>query len=320
MRTQIFFLALAIICAGCQKVEKMRTRHIAEEELFEPVKTTLRPETSTRRNIEVQLDDGNILRGIVLRVANPKANVIYFGGSREIAQGATERLMDWSARHNINAICIDYRGYGASSGQSAIKHFFGDALQIYDRTQKVRGDIPTFALGFSIGSLPATYLAANRPVQGLILVAPIPSLLDQTMYPKKKWRQRMRDDGPWYFAPLSPLIKYARDYDIPENSEPIHQILNVTAPLLLMHAERDEAVPPASSKKVYELAPGYKSLLVLPNIQHERLPLLDTTGGLFFSRFLDECLGLGDDSSATVIIEVIDAGAQDNTVSGAEKN
>jgi len=283
----IFLLALIITSSACTYVNETRTYHINDDPLSQPQMTPVRPETWDRRNVDVPLPDGNILRGIAIVRPNPRATAIYFGDDAELAQSATVDITRLSEKYNINVIFVDYRGRGASSGLPAIKYLPGDALHVFDKTSKLRGEIPTFLIGVSLGSIPATYLAANRSVQGLVLIAPISSFGDGDMYPKKQKKSML----PWYLAPAASFVKVKPGFEILENSEPIYQIQHVSAPLLLMHGETDSVIPALCGKKVYEAAPGKKTLLTVPDLGHNEFSLIDGPGGSFLTGFIDDCFG-----------------------------
>jgi pimeloyl-ACP methyl ester carboxylesterase len=292
-------LALTVLALSCEKLETHRTQRMAESELFEPRRTPVRPETSNRRNVQVQLTDGNALRGIAITRPDPLATIMSFGGGAELAQAATTRMMGWAGRYNMNVVFIDYRGYGASSGAPSLRHLTSDALSVFDGTSRIRGETPTFVMGFAIGSIPATYLAAHRPVAGLTLVAPISSLDDEDMYRSKP------SEGPWYLSPFLPMLKTKPDFDVPEDSKPVKLIRQVSAPLLLIHGEADGTVPPRCGQKVYESAPSDKALLMAPGIGHDVSSLLTGLGADAFALFLSERLGIEVGHGETVVEETI---------------
>jgi pimeloyl-ACP methyl ester carboxylesterase len=239
-----------------------------------------------RRNVEILQSDGVVLRGVALLRTEPKTNIIYFGGSAETAQAETEKITQWSDRYNANVIFVDYRGYGASGGLPALEHLPDDALSVYDNTGALRGGVPTVVVGFSLGSLSATYLAAHRQVQGLILMAPISSFSDRDMYTRARKRQML----PWYHAPFARWVKIRPAFEIPEGLEPIQQIQRVSAPLLLIHGNEDEVIPVRSGRKIYDLATGGKTLLLLPRLGHDDLSLTEAPAAEYVARFIDQIL------------------------------
>jgi len=97
--------------------------------------------------------------------------VIYFGGNAE----EVSWMLDEAPRRapGVGWLLVDYRGYGSSDGSPSEKALVSDALQWYDHFQAGT----TYVFGRSLGSGVAVQLAAERPVAGLILVAPFDSLV-----------------------------------------------------------------------------------------------------------------------------------------------
>jgi len=292
--------AAAALALSCGRYDAMRTRLVAEADLFDPQRTPVRPEVPGRRNLEVRLPDGNVLRGIVATRADPKANIVYFGGGSELAQAAAVRIAQWGRLCNANVAFVDYRGYGASSGMPSLRTLPGDALPVFDRALELLGGAPTFVMGFGIGSVPATYLAARRPVAGLVLMAPISGLDDDDMYSQKPGR------APWNMISFRPLLRTRPGYEVPDDSKPVLQIRQVNAPLLLIYGEADRTVPPQCSRKVYESAVGDRTLLMVPGAGHDAPSLLEGHGADVLALFMSECTG-GGGESGNVIIETIGA-------------
>jgi pimeloyl-ACP methyl ester carboxylesterase len=236
--------------------------------------------------VNVALPDGNILRGIAITRGEARANILYFGGGAEVAQAATLEMTKWADLYNVNAIFVDYRGYGASSGLPAVKWLAYDSLHVHDQTSELRQGLPTFVVGYSIGSLPATFLAANRLCDGLVLIAPITSFEDQDMYPKGQTHQQV----PWYRRPFSGRSKRKPNFEIPKKTEPIYQIPDVDAPLLVIHGEDDAEVPSVCGMKIYSLARGRKTMRLLPGQGHDRISLAEGKGAEALAKFIDECI------------------------------
>lgn len=264
-------------------IDRTRTHKIEETDIFTPHQHSLRPEMSSRRNIEVPLPDGTVLRGFAIIRLEPRANLIYFGGNAEMAQIATTKMMRMSEQYNANVICVDYRGYGASTGTPQVRHLASDALQVFDGTSELRGEMPNIVIGYSLGSIPAAYLAANRPLDGLVLMAPITSFDDGDMYPKKM-RRKLK---PVYRMPFARFIKVRPGFEIPEQTEPLYQIPQARAPLLLIHGEADDVVPPECGQKLFDLATGQKTLLILRGQGHGDVSILEGLGAVVMKEFLE---------------------------------
>ena len=291
-------ICLAVLCVACKtmksasksmgaSLDKSMVYLLEERDVFQPQTTPVRPETFNRRNIEVALPDGNILRGIAITRIGARANMLYFCGNAEMAQAMTLEMTKWAERYNVNAICVDYRGYGASSGVPAVKHLADDALRVYDQTSETRRGLPTIVIGYAIGSLPATFVAASRQCSGLVLIAPITSFEDQDMYPRDHTRRLV----PLYHKPFSGRATMKPAFEIPAQIEPIYQIPNVAAPLLVIHGEDDTEIPSVCGMKIYSLAKGKKTLLLLQGMRHGEISLVEGPSGEGMAKFMDECLG-----------------------------
>jgi pimeloyl-ACP methyl ester carboxylesterase len=137
---------------------------------------------------------------------------------------------------------MHYRGYGGSSGQPSEAALFADGLALFDR---VRADHDRIAvLGRSLGSGVAMHLAARRPVTRLVLVTPFDSIeaVAARQFPLVPVGLLLRD-------------KYRSWVDAPR----------VSAPTLLIAAERDEVIPRANTDALLShFLPGVASLVVLP--------------------------------------------------------
>jgi pimeloyl-ACP methyl ester carboxylesterase len=128
----------------------------------------------TAERLEVTTPDGNRLIGVRLGArSNPKPSLLGFGGNAWNADSMALYLHGLFPDHEV--ITFHYRGYPPSGGEPSAKALFADALTIFDHLQQERPR-PLVAIGFSIGSGVASYMARHRPVNGLILVTPFDSL------------------------------------------------------------------------------------------------------------------------------------------------
>ncbi len=104
----------------------------------------------------------------------PRPLILVFGGNAWNAQSAADYVQDLFPAAEV--VAFHYRGYAPSGGMAAASSLQEDALSIYDWARQEFGPRPTVAVGFSIGSGVAAYLAAHRPIDGAILVTPFDSL------------------------------------------------------------------------------------------------------------------------------------------------
>lgn len=103
--------------------------------------------------------------------------VIFFLGNYQNSADALTTFTDYHVFDyfsNYNILIVDYPEYGKSEGKISEKSVFQAAEKIYDYAITLdcvdRDNI--VVLGYSIGTGPATYLASQRNVNGLMLLAP----------------------------------------------------------------------------------------------------------------------------------------------------
>ncbi|HEU4442888.1 MAG TPA: alpha/beta fold hydrolase [Burkholderiales bacterium] len=168
--------------------------------------------------------------------------ILYFGGNAE----EVSWMLDDAARRAPGAgwLLVDYRGYGSSEGSPSDKALVSDALQWYDHFKAAER---IYVFGRSLGSGVAVQLAAQRPVAGVILVAPFDSLAEvgKRLYPflPVDWMLKHRFDS----AALAPKMK---------------------TPLLCIVASHDEIIPAVHAKRLYDAWGGPKQWIGLEGAGH----------------------------------------------------
>jgi len=169
--------------------------------------------------------------------------IIYFGGNAE----EVSWMLEEAARRTpgLGWLLVDYRGYGSSGGSPSEKAFIEDALRWYDHMSPQYKNIYTF--GRSLGSGVAVQLAAQRPIAGVILVAPFDSLVEvgKRHYP---------------FLPVSWMLRHRFDS--------VAAAPKITAPLLCIVATGDEIIPAEHSKRLYDAWGGEKRWVGLDGAGH----------------------------------------------------
>jgi pimeloyl-ACP methyl ester carboxylesterase len=177
---------------------------------------------STQR-LEVRIPDDEILVGMRIPSLEGRPDdalrVLGFGGNAWNA--ATMALVLHRLFPDRDVVVFHYRGYAPSSGKPSAQALLSDSLAIFDHLQRPAGE-PIIAVGFSIGSGVAAYLARHRPIAGLILVTPFDSLevLARDLY---RW------------APVGLLFRH--------RMPTIEFVRGSPAPTALILAKRDAVVP-----------------------------------------------------------------------------
>ena len=116
---------------------------------------------STQR-FDVRTPDGESLASVQIPSiegrAEGAATMLGFGGNAWNAEAMALTLhMLFPHRH---VVAFHYRGYAPSSGRPSAQALFLDSLAIFDHLQQTQASGPISAIGFSIGSGVAAYLAS----------------------------------------------------------------------------------------------------------------------------------------------------------------
>ena len=190
--------------------------------------------------------NGVRIAAVVLGPERGKNALIRCHGNAEDMMGTLWALEDL-AEEGYTVAAVDYPGYGLSGGSPTEEGCYRNVHRLYDWLIETRGFKPEDIIvdGFSIGSGPATELAATKPVGGLILEAPFLSA------PRVVTRVRL--------LPVDPFPNLKR-------------IADVKCPLLIMHGTKDNVIPYNQGKALFELANEPKRFVSVEGSDHNNLP------------------------------------------------
>ncbi len=179
----------------------------------------------------------------------PRGNrpvLLYFHGNAGALNLRAGRF-EWLIADGDGLVALSYRGFGGSSGQPTEQGLIKDALAAYDFAIDRYSANRIVLWGESLGTAVAIALAATREVGGIILDAPFTSIADvgAAAYP---------------FAPVRWLIKDAFRSD--------RRIGKVTAPVLVLHGERDRIVPIRFGERLFAFANEPKRMVRFPQGGH----------------------------------------------------
>jgi fermentation-respiration switch protein FrsA (DUF1100 family) len=150
------------------------------------------------------------------------------------------------ARAGLNVLAYDYRGYGKSGGRPTEAGVYRDAEAAYDhlRERGVRqGRIVSF--GESLGGAVSIRLATTRPCASVAVVSTF---------------TRMRDVAYHHFGVAAFLV--GRQFDS------LVRIQRLSVPIFVAHGDRDEVVPFALGRQLYNAAPAPKRFLAVSGAHH----------------------------------------------------
>ena len=191
--------------------------------------------TGSFETLELALQDGVVLKGAHVPARNNGGNerplILGFGGNAWNAQVAAEYLNSLFPQYDV--VVFHYRGYSPSTGKPTAADLRADSLLIYDFLQNHLGARPVVGVGFSIGSGVASYLAANRELDGLILVSPFDSLT-----------KLASQHFPW--LPVRWLFRH--------EMESGKDLQGLSIPVAILAAEQDRVVYPQRTEALRQIA------------------------------------------------------------------
>jgi pimeloyl-ACP methyl ester carboxylesterase len=171
--------------------------------------------------------------------------VVYFGGNAEEVSWMIGEAL--ARTPGVAWLITSYRGYGGSGGAPSEAAILADAVAWHDYAVKEFKPAKVFALGRSLGTGAAVYLAAERGLAGVLLAAPYDSLVKVAGH-----------HYPW--LPVSLLLKHRFDS--------VSLAPGIKAPLVCLVAGRDEIIPPARARRLYDAWAGPKRWVALADAGH----------------------------------------------------
>lgn len=195
----------------------------------------------SRQAVLLTASDGVALRGWFY--PSPVASapfVVSFHGNNEIIGDAFTQARDGFlyAQLGFNLLTFDYRGTGFSDGAISLAQARADALAIYDLAIKKAAGRPVYVVGWSLGSVFASHVAASRPsVAGLVLLDPLAAA---DALPADIARALHR-----------PVEVAASVKDGIRNAE---ELRRYHGPLLVVHGTADEVIPIAEGRADFAAA------------------------------------------------------------------
>jgi pimeloyl-ACP methyl ester carboxylesterase len=209
----------------------------------------LRPPRQVQE-LELATADGARVRGWLApaRGGGPAPLIVYYGGNAEDATGQAFEPWpgDWALA------LVNYRGYGRSEGRPSERALCADALLVLDVLAR-RPDVDPARIvlvGRSLGTGVATYVAAQRPPRGVVLVSPYDSMVALARYH-------------YPYLPVGWLLRHRFDS--------IARAPGIRAPLLAIVGEGDRVIPPARSRRLHDAWGGPRRWVAIPGADHDDL-------------------------------------------------
>ena len=241
MIKEAFKSAMRIVIIVCVLILLIGTGCI-NSMMFHPVKGGYN--ATTRGYVDIGTN-GVKVAAIVYGPERGKKAIIRCHGNAEDALGTLWALKEL-ANDGYTVASVDYPGYGLSDGSPDEKGCCRNVHRLYDWLIEARGFKPEEIIvdGFSIGTGPATELAATRPCGGLILEAPFLSA------PRVVTRVRL--------LPVDPFPNLKR-------------IGAVKCRVLMIHGTGDRVIPYSQGQALFKLANEPKRFVVVEGGDHNSL-------------------------------------------------
>ena len=207
------------------------------------------------RDVVLETADGMSLGGWYLPARGRGGAVLVCngnGGDRSLRAGLALALN----RMGLSVLLFDYRGYGGNPGKPSEGGLTADARAALDWLGAQPDVDPQRIVYFgeSLGAAVALGLAVERPPAALVLRSPFTSLPDVAAvhYPWLPVRRLLLDTYP-----------------------SIDRIASLRAPVLVIAGDRDDIVPAALSRRLFDAAPEPKQYVQVPGVGHNDPQLLD---------------------------------------------
>ena len=173
--------------------------------------------------------------------------IIYFGGNAEEVSTGLAELASYFPDYGL--YLQHYRGYGGSEGKPSENALHADARAVFDLVQSRYENIAV--IGRSLGSGVAIKLAAENPVDRLVLVTPYDSILHLA-------RRRFP------FVPIKMLLI--------DKFQSVLYAPDIKVPVLVLTAQTDNLVPRDHTEALLnEFAPGIAIAITIQGTGHNTI-------------------------------------------------
>jgi abhydrolase domain-containing protein 17 len=217
---------------------------LSESMIFLPHPSSYRDSAEV---LKITTANGNRISALYL--PNPSARftlLVSHGNAEDL--GDDRNWLEDLRRAGFSVFAYDYEGYGTSEGKATEKAVYQDEAAAYDYLAiNLRTPPDSIVIfGRSVGSGPATYLAARRPAAGLVLQSPF----------------------------LSAFRVLTRVSLLPFDRFPNYKnIRHVHCPVLVLHSRADTVIGFWHGRKLFELANEPKQFFWAINADHNNMEM-----------------------------------------------
>jgi uncharacterized protein len=199
--------------------------------------------------LDIRTADGETLQGWWLEHPSPRAQVVFWHGNGGNLSMWLDVVADFRSR-GFSVLAVDYRGYGASTGQPSEQGIYrdADAATEYFESKLRKPGSPVIFWGRSLGCSVASQVAERVRPSGLVLESPFPEVA--ALFAGNPVMRVLSIFSSYRFATSDHLKQYR-------------------GPLLVVHGDIDSVIPYYLGQRVFERAPTpSKTFVTLPGVDH----------------------------------------------------
>ena len=257
-------ITILILIIGLQSCINQK---VTESNIFNPVK-----EFELSKNFEFnrqffETSDSVLIESWYLTEGGAKFNLIYLSGNGSNVRSAVPFFNQLGEQFNLNIYTFNYRGYGLSNGEPSVKGIVEDGKSalsyFYDKIGDK--DLPTIILGYSLGGFVAMNLLQTKQIDKAIIMSTFTSIEELEKY-------LLKEALPGVVRPFLNLEIDSSIYQL----DNLKLVENSKIPILFIHGEKDDFIPPSMSYSLYNLSPSEdKYIRIIEGADH-RMVLKDT--------------------------------------------
>ncbi len=251
-----------LVIAGCA-INVSPTAFFYQDSVQKPLDTTKLHAAIQKDNtsaeitrVEINNKQGITLRGLAIAYQNPVVNIVFFADNR-MPISENNNVIHRLGKLPANILWLDYQGVGSSDKADtlSINAIKQDALTQFDYAQSVfDSTLPTVVHGRGIGSYFASFVAANRRIDGLVLDGAFNNISDliANMVPgfsNSFTSMKLHDEV--HSMQIAPILRH---YE---------------GPLWLLVGKADKITPyPISEQLLLDASSSNKYISVIPDATH----------------------------------------------------
>lgn len=179
--------------------------------------------------------------------------IVFFHGNGEVVSDY-DNIAPFYNKRELNLVVVDYRGYGASTGNPALNYLAHDAYILFrdikEDVLQLSHENNIWVMGRSLGSISALELGHHYSdqIRGLIIESGFPSITQLILH----------------LGLPAGSIDLSTVYD-----ECISLVRKITVPTLIIHGEYDILVPLREAEYLYaNIGATDKELIIIPGADH----------------------------------------------------